>query len=132
MITEPEKSKRVWKRYTVRCGATVIAVKGPSLLKKKATPVKLGVIKDIGLKGLAVQYIANKNILNKVKSLSIMVPGKGFVVEDIPFTVVNCFDVAELPNGKTIKTLCVAFQNMSLQQKIKLESFIDEYGAPLI
>lgn len=132
MMTDPGKSRRVWKRYTVRCGAMVMAVKGPSLLKKKATSVKLGAIKDIGLKGLAIQYIANRDILNKVKHLSIMVPGKGTVIKNIPFTVVNCFDAAELPDGKKIKTLCVAFQNMSHQQKVQLENFIDEYGVPLV
>ncbi len=129
---KPLNNKRQWKRYTVKHGAMALAVKPPSLLKKKPVHVRLGPIKDIGMKGLAVQYVDSKNILKKVDKLCIMVPGKGVIVENIPFSVVKDFNVAELPDCKKIKTLCVAFQNMSPVQKVQLENFINEYGDQLV
>lgn len=109
-----------------------LAVKPPTMMKRKPSHIKLGPIKDIGMKGLAVQYVDSKNLLRKVKTLSIMVPGKGVLVADIPFKVITDFEVAELPGEKKIKTLCVAFQNMSPVQKAKLENFIDAYADQIV
>ncbi|MDY6905902.1 MAG: hypothetical protein SWH61_14595 [Thermodesulfobacteriota bacterium] len=127
-----EKSKREnqrqWKRFTLKNGA-VAMVQKPSLLKfGKSSYVKLGPIKDIGMKGLAVQYVESKNLLRKVKELSIMVPGEGMVVENIPFKTVRDFEVAELPNSKKIRNLCVAFSQLRPVQKVQLERFIDEHA----
>ena len=107
-------------------------VSKPSLLKMgKPAYVKLGPIKDIGMKGLAVQYVESKNLLRKVTQLSIMVPGEGMMVENIPFKTVRDFEVAELPNQKKIRNLCVAFNQLLPMQKVQLERFIDEYASEI-
>lgn len=128
---ENKRNQRRWKRFTVANGAVVI-VSRPSFLKLgKPVQVKLGPIKDIGMKGLAVQYVESKKNLDGIKTLSIMVPGKGMVVEDISFKTVADFEVAQLPNNKAIRTLCVSFDKLLPMQKIKLERFLDACEASL-
>ncbi|MDY6824859.1 MAG: hypothetical protein SWH68_13840 [Thermodesulfobacteriota bacterium] len=128
---ENRTNQRRWKRFTLKNGALAMVSK-PSLLKMgKPAYVKLGPIKDIGMKGLAVQYLESKNLLRKVTHLSIMVPGDGMVVENIPFTTVRDFEVAELPNTKKIRNLCVTFNQLLPVQKVQLERFIDEYANEL-
>lgn len=133
MVEQKDKGRnqRRWKRFTLKNGALAVVQK-PSLLKLgKPTYVKLGPIKDIGMKGLAVQYVENKNLLHKVTQLSIMVPGEGMMVENIPFKTVRDYEVAELPNAKKIRNLCVAFNQLLPVQKVQLERFIDEYATEL-
>jgi len=120
------KNKRRWKRFTVNNGAVVL-IRKPSLWKLgKPSHVNLGPIKDIGMKGLAVQYVESKKILHNVTTLSIMVPGRGIVVEDIPFRTVTDFEIAQLPNSRKVRTLCVCFERLLPMQKVHLERLIDE------
>jgi len=126
---ESGRNKRRWKRFQVPNGA-VVTISRPSLLKLgKSVQVTLGPIKDIGMKGLAVQYVETKKLLDNVKSMSIMVPGKGVVVENLRFRTVADFEVAHLSNSKSIRTLCVSFDKLMPMQKVKLERFIDDCAA---
>jgi len=129
---EPSENKRMWKRFTLKDGALALAVK-PSLLRfGKPVHVKLGPIKDIGMKGLAVQYVEKKNLLKNVHELSIMVPGEGIKVERIPFQVVMDFEVGQLSSNKKIRTLCVCFKQLKPMQKVKLERFIEDYALEMV
>ncbi|MFZ5563212.1 MAG: hypothetical protein ACOZBW_04115 [Thermodesulfobacteriota bacterium] len=133
MAKKPERTenKRRWKRFALRDGALALAVKPSFLRLGKPVHVKLGPIKDIGMKGLAVQYVEKKNLLNNVKELSIMIPGEGIKVERIPFETVMDFEVGQLSGSKRIRTLCVSFNQMNPMQKLQLERFIDEYAIDL-
>lgn len=125
-------SKRRWKRYQVKNGAFVMIYK-PSLLKLgKPAPVKLGPIKDIGMKGLAVQYMDQKNLLRNVEELAIALPDGTIAVDKLKFTPVTDFEVAQMPNARSIRTLCVSFSGLLPLQKIQLERFIDEYGLEMV
>ena len=120
-------NRRRWKRFTVD-GAFVMTAR-PSLLKLGRTVhEKLGPIKDIGMGGLAVQYIEKKKPGN-VKAMAIMMPSEGIVVEGIGFETVNDFEVATLPHSdKKVRTMCVSFKKLPPRQKLQLERFIDDYG----
>lgn len=125
-------SKRRWKRYEIKNGAFVMIYR-PSLLKLgKSAMVKLGPIKDIGMRGLAVQYVDQKNLMRHVDELSIALPDGRIVVDRIKFRAVTDFQIAELPNARKIRTLCVYFTNLLPLQKIQLERFIDEYAVEMV
>ncbi len=126
------RDRRRWKRFMVD-GAYIMVVK-PSWLKLgKKSYVNLGPIKNIGMKGLAMHYVEkNKRILEKTDTLSIMFPGEGIIVDRIPFTVVNDFEVGEMPNNSgKVRNLCVSFQKILPMQKVQLERFISKYGNEL-
>jgi|GEM_PF-1419714 len=124
----PPRERRNWKRFAVD-GAIVVAAK-PSLLPVlKPSPVKLGPLKDISMKGLAVHYGEKTGeVLKKVEHLSIMIPGQSTIVDRIPFKVVNRFKVADLPGGKAVWSLCVSFGRLLPIQKSQIEGFIDNFG----
>ncbi len=121
-------NKRRWKRFTVD-GACVLASR-PSLMKLgKTVHCRVGPIKDIGMGGMAIQYMDDNKHLEKTKSLSIMLPGQGVIVEDIRFETVNDFETATLPDSrKQIRTACLCFKKLLPKQKMKLERFIDDHG----
>lgn len=122
-------SKRRWKRYELNCGAIVMIPRSSRLKLGKPAMVKLGPIKDIGMRGLAVQYVDQKNILRNVHELSIALPDGRIVVDRIQFRPVTDFEVAMLPDARKIRTLCVYFNHLLPLQKIQLERFIDEYAS---
>ncbi len=126
------RERRNWKRFAID-GAIAMIMK-PSLVNfLKPTYIKLGPVKDIGMKGLAVHYVDKEEGLNfkKAPYLSIMLPGEGIVVDKVPFKIVNTFKVADLPGGKEVWNLCVMFEKLLPVQKIQIESFIDYYGNEL-
>lgn len=105
----------------------------PSLFNLgKPVMVKLGPIKDIGMQGLAVQYVDQKNLLRNVGELSIVIPDDQIIVDKIKFEAVTDFEVANLPDSRKIRTLCVHFHKLLPMQKIQLERFIDEYASEMV
>lgn len=124
------RERRQWKRYKI--DGAFASVRKPLLIKirlGKGNWAKLGPIKDIGMKGLALQYVSDRDEGAQNHScLSVVVPGEG-AVDDIQYTVVNAFDVARLPNSdKSIRTLCVCFNRLLPFQRVRLEYFIEKYG----
>lgn len=126
------KERRRWKRFLVD-GAYVLVAKPSFFGIRKPAYVTLGPIKNIGMKGLAMHYVEkNSKILKKVDILSIMFPGEGIIVDNIPFKIVQDFEVFDLPtlNGK-VRNLCIAFKKILPMQKAQLERFISEHGNEL-
>ncbi|ABW66576.1 type IV pilus assembly PilZ [Desulfosudis oleivorans] len=128
VLPRQPRERRNWKRFAID-GAIVVAAK-PSLLPVlRPSPVKLGPLKDISMKGLAVHYGEKTGeVLKKVEHLSIMIPGQETIVDRIPFKVVNRFKVADLPDGKAVWSLCVSFGRLLPIQKSQIEGFIDNFG----
>ena len=126
------RERRRWKRFMVD-GAYILILK-PSLFKLgRPSYITLGPIKNISMKGLAMHYVEKNNkLLKKVDTLSIMFPGEGIIVDKIPFTIVNDFEVAKMPNntGK-VRNLCVSFNKILPMQKVQLERFISKHGNEL-
>ena len=130
--TEPQgRERRRWKRFTID-GAIVMVPQSSIWRMGKTVYVKLGPIKNIGMKGLAMHYVGkNEKLLGKATTLSIMFPGEGIIVDKIPFRIVDNFKVAELPGEKEVRSLCVAFDRLLPMQKMQMEIFIDNYGNEL-
>ena len=125
------RGKRLWKRYTLKCGA-VVMIHRPSLFKLgKPVMVKLGPIKDISMRGLAVQYVDHKNLMRDVEEISIALPDGRVMVAKLKFRPVIDFEVVELPKTGKIRTLCVNFTNLLPMQKIQLERFINDYACEI-
>ena len=129
MSPKPASERRNWKRFSID-GAMAMLIKPALMTFLKPTYVKLGPVKDIGMKGLALHYVDRNGDLNFKKSpyLSIMLPGEGLVVERVPFRVVNTYKVADLPGGKEVWNLCVSFEKLLPMQRMQIEAFIDDYG----
>ena len=125
------RGKRLWKRYALKCGA-VVMIHRPSLLKLgKPVMVKLGPIKDISMRGLAVQYVDHKNLMRDVEEISIALADGRVMVDKLRFRPVIDFEVVELPKTGKIRNLCVNFTNLMPMQKIQLERFINEYACEI-
>jgi len=129
---QTKRERRRWKRFLVE-GAYVLVSKPSFFGIRRPAYLTLGPIKNIGMKGLAMHYVEkNSKILSKVKTLSIMFPGEGIIVDKIPFSIVQDFEIADLPglNGK-VRNLCIAFKKILPMQKAQLERFISEHGNEL-
>ncbi len=125
---EAFRERRKWKRFAVN-GAVVLIEKPYFLPVLKPAYVKLGPIKDISVKGLAVHYVEKKKMaLEKAAHLSVMFLHDKVIVDKVPFKIVNCFKTAELPNGKEVWNLCIAFERLLPMQRMQIEAFISEYG----
>ena len=93
---EPQgRDRRRWKRFTID-GAIVMVPQTSIWRLGKTAYVKLGPIKNIGMKGLAMHYVEkNEKLLSKATTISIMFPGEGIIVDKIPFRIVGNARVAE-------------------------------------
>ncbi len=128
---KPRNERRNWKRFAID-GAFAMVVKPPKLSFLKPVYIKLGPVKDIGMKGLAIHYV-EKRIdeepkFKKAPYLSIVQAGGQVIVDKIPFTIVNTFKVADLPGDKEIWNLCVSFKKLLPMQRVQIEKFIERYG----
>ncbi|MFO8048882.1 MAG: hypothetical protein R6U29_07610 [Desulfosudaceae bacterium] len=125
-------NRRRWKRFTVD-GAFVVTTR-PSFFKiGRPVHTRLGPIKDIGMGGLAVQYMEKKMPDKKISGLAVMMPSEGIMVDPIPFEAVNNFEVTTLPHSnKKVWTLCVSFKKLMPRQKTQLEKFIADYGFEVV
>lgn len=97
----------------------------------KTVMVKLGPIKDISMRGLAVQYVDHKNILRDVEEIAIALPDGTIMVDKIKFRPIRDFEVGEMPRMGTIRTLCVNFHNLLPAQKVHLERFLEDYACEM-
>ena len=129
------QERRQWKRFGVH-GAYVMVAKASLLRLGKPVYVKLGPIKNIGMKGLAMHYVEkNEKLLRHAKTLSVAFPGDGIIVDSIPFSVVNDFEAGQIPGASnsagSVRHLCVFFERLLPMQKVQLEHFINQYGEDL-
>ncbi|MDY6823495.1 MAG: hypothetical protein SWH68_06815 [Thermodesulfobacteriota bacterium] len=117
-------------------GAYVIVAKTSLLRLGKPVYVKLGPIKNIGMKGLAMHYVEkNEKLLRHAKTLSVAFPGDRIIVDRIPFSIVKDFEIGQMPgvskSADNVRHLCVFFQRLLPMQKVQLEHFINQYGEDL-
>ncbi|ABW65964.1 hypothetical protein [Desulfosudis oleivorans] len=125
------RDRRRWKRFTIE-GAIVMIPQTAFWRMGKTSYIKLGPVKNISMKGLAIHYVEkNQKLLGKAATLSIMFPGEGIIVDKIPFRIVGNVKVADLPDDKEVRNLCVAFERLLPMQKMQMEMFIDTYGNEL-
>lgn len=130
---KPPRERRNWKRFSID-GAFALVMKPSRLSFLKPAYFKLGPVKDIGMKGLAIHYVEKVTAEPKFKNapyLSIVLPDGTVIVDKIPFKIVNTVKVADLPGDKEIWNLCVMFQKLLPMQRVQIEQFIDQYGSEL-
>ncbi len=133
---EPEclpanNTKRLWKRYALKQGAFVMIYRSSKMKLGKPVMVKLGPIKDISMRGLAVQYVDHKNILRDIDEIAIALSDGTVVLDKIKFRPIRDFEVGRMPRLGTIRTLCINFHNLLPAQKVHLERFIDEHACEM-
>lgn len=125
---KPVKRRRRWKRFTVRTGSIVL-LHHPSFWKFGLTKtIELGPILNISQTGLMVQYMDSNDRRRKCEELSISVSPVGIQVEKLRYETILDFEVALLPEGKTIRNRSVRFINVTSYQTFQLETFIKRFA----
>jgi hypothetical protein len=124
--------RRKWKRFVPKGGTIVLL--HPDDLKRYLVggTVELGPVINISLGGLMVQYIDSKDRQRKANELSILGKSDGMRVEKIPFDTLVDFEVASLPDGKTVRNRGLRFGQLSLEQAFQLEAFIKAHGTEAV
>ncbi|MBC8317840.1 MAG: PilZ domain-containing protein [Desulfobulbaceae bacterium] len=120
------QERRRHKRFVINTDKIAYAVLRP--------PVnKIGKVIDISLTGLAFSYFsANGEVLNS--SRIDILTDEGLFLEDIPYSIVNdCIISSEQPFKQiTTHRHSVQFRNLSENQVLRIQSFIDTYGHNII
>jgi c-di-GMP-binding flagellar brake protein YcgR len=95
----------------------------------KSSPLKMGEIIEISRGGLSFSYIENEKKLAAISELDILFAEKDFHLSRLPFKAVE--DTAVLDDGPfnalAMKRMTVQFENLSPQQKRKIEHFLSNY-----
>ncbi len=120
--------RRKWKRFIVRSGSIVLLHQTGFWGLGWAKNVELGPVLNVSLRGLMVQYIDSKDRRRKCDELSISILTGGIQVEKIRFETVVDFEVAILPDGRSIRNRSVRFVKMTPYQAFQLETFISAYA----
>lgn len=121
--------RRKWKRYLAESGSLVLAYPARMFGLVDAKPIELGPIINISLGGLMAQYISSKERERPCSELSISLHRYGIQVERIPCETLADFEVARLPDGKTIRNRSVKFGKLTSYQTFRLEEFIKKHSA---
>ncbi|MCK5227443.1 MAG: PilZ domain-containing protein [Desulfobulbaceae bacterium] len=91
---------------------------------------KPGMIVDVNMEGLAVRYIDRKSFPKESYTLDISQDDTGFSLKDLPYEIVTDDVTTHQLSDRTlvIKRMGVKFNELSEQQKGRLESFIRNYS----
>ena len=95
---------------------------------------KIGNIKDIGLGGLAFEYIGGESEQTDISEVDIFLAGNVFQLYNIPCEIIYEIEVhsphVDNPYSQTLKTKrCgLAFRNLSPDQTSKLKFFLQAYS----
>ncbi len=137
------ENKRKYNRYKPNSGAfALVRSKQPALERiygkslgeialsvYKAAPSKMGQIVDMNPYGLSFHYIDNPDQSVATEELDILLAGKGFYLERMPFRIVSDTKVPdEVPYQPiAMRRLGVRFKAISVYQKDRLNYFLQNY-----
>ena len=88
-----------------------------------------GQIKNISQNGLAIHYLGDEKISDESAELAIYHSGSNFHLGNIPFNTVADFDLqSEFPISHVLtKQRCIRFGDLSQEQRVHLNNFIQDY-----
>ena len=120
--------KRLYVRYEMNSGAEVnLSVSKMFGFRNKQ--VKLGLILDISMGGIAIKYDGNTINSLRVAHLSIVIPGKGTLIESIPFETVTDCDFGTCP-GEIFPRRCgLKFGSLTDEQRTRLKLIVKNYSS---
>lgn len=124
--------RRKWKRFIPSSGTIVLLHFADLKSYLMGGRVELGPIINLSLGGLMVQYIDSKDRQRKANELSILSKSDGLRVKKIPFETLTDFEVARLPDGKTVRNRSVKFGQLTREQTFQLEAFIKTHGVKTV
>ena len=123
--------RRKWKRYRLNAGGIVLVKKQRMMDFGPPKMLPLGPVVNIGLGGLWVQYIANRQRAAESEALTISLPDLGEKVEPIPFRIVTDNEVARLPDGKVVRNRHVQFGTLTDYQTFQIKTLIREFASDI-
>lgn len=122
------RDNRQHARYNMSRGAEVHLNQSGFFGLRKKKSVKLGALADLSLGGMSVRYSAKQVSSLKGMNLSIVMPGKGTLIEEIPFRIVADRDVDGSPKLDPLRRCGVAFGNLTEDQLSRLKILIKTYS----
>ena len=90
---------------------------------------RLGQIKDISIEGLSFRYIDSHEKLQNAAELKIILGNQGLYLDRVPFVKISDFEIESEFSFSTIKMrqIGLQFRELTVEQKIQLERFIQQH-----
>lgn len=95
----------------------------------KGKNVKRGLILDISMAGMAIQYDGKEIPSLRAKHLSIVIPGKGTLIEGIPFQVVADFPIGPNAAENAPRRCGLKFGDLTDEQRNRLAFVVNSYSS---
>ncbi len=117
--------RRRYQRYQIKGCARIVFFH--SRVVKWAAPkiVRLGPLVDIGLGGLAVEYLDTQLRSGDFRELAIELPYNGSHLYRFPFRQVVDYTIAQMNVTQQIRRRCMQFYDLNQHQVFRLQKFID-------
>jgi hypothetical protein len=121
-------NKRKHARYALNCGAEVNLNVSRLFGFGKEKKIKLGPVVDMSLNGMAIRYAVDQVDSFKAANLSIVMPGRGTLIEAIPFEIVNDCNLNDCPGAHPLRRCGLKFGTLSEDHLNRLKVIIQNYA----
>ena len=121
--------KRLCVRFEMNNGAEV-NLKVPKMFGFRNKQVKLGAILDISMGGIAIKYDGDEIDSLKASQLSIVIPGKGALLESIPFEIITDCDLDTCSGEISPRKCGLKFGNLTDEQRTCLKLIVKNCSSP--
>ena len=90
---------------------------------------KLGQIRDISKKGLSFRYIDHGAEPCETSELKIIIGKSGLYLDNLPFTTISDCEIKDEYSFSSLKMrrIGLKFGKLTVQQRVRLEKFIEEH-----
>lgn len=113
-------------RLAVKSGASVMFKKTPRFRLGKPRIVQSADIIDINANGLRVQYSSDTKWSTQFDQISIVSADEISIIDDIYCKIISDCQVAQPSDGRYSRVCGLKFQELSEQQKYRINKFIEE------
>lgn len=123
--------KRQYVRYPLNGGAEVVLHVSRFFNLGREKQIKLGAVVDISVGGMAVRYALDDVAAIKARNLSIVIPGRGTQVSQIPFEIVTDCHLFDCPDTHPIRKCGLKFGTLNDDQFHRIRYLIENFGLKL-
>ena len=120
------------RRLSVRYGMNSVSevnLSVPVMFGFRKKTMKLGLILDISMGGMAIQYDGCDIASLKASHLSIVVPGKGALIEGIPFEIITDGQMGNCSPENSPRRCGLKFGHLTDDQRKRLQFIVNNFSA---
>ncbi|MCG6892440.1 MAG: PilZ domain-containing protein [Desulfobacteraceae bacterium] len=120
------------RRLSVRYGMNSVSevnLSVPVMFGFRKKTMKLGLILDISMGGMAIQYDGCDIASLKASHLSIVVPGKGALIEGIPFEIISDGQMGNCSPENSPRRCGLKFGHLTDDQRKRLQFIVNNFSA---